>query len=419
MCGPSISQGNPSPVHNLSQTAPMISLPELSSSVSCVSALQAGTKLLMASRRRGFGRKKPYACTHPGCIKRYVRAGYLQKHQNHHPKSFICRYTPCNIALVSAEDRNSHEVVIHDKDKNADPFCYLCGFSRPVERNLSDHLRNSHADVDRREALAIIIDNRGLGSRGITLQNRQRMAPQPAEDLPELVCYICSFPTQDKRKMRRHVAYHHRKVAVKNTIVRVANGTSVDSTEGDENRENITLSCYICKAPTTNTPEILGYTTCTHNEAITKDVLVSTKTAIGLSEVEVRNDEAYYDTIPLICYICNFSTGGKINMRNHVRENHGGIGDQEVTGITLNGSELDGKVLMASEITMESQDVRNSPKKPGFEIWNRASCGHESLTTKEAIETSEAGIAIIPEEMVAEKKVSITEACPISDIATL
>lgn len=193
---------------------------------------------------------KIHACEYPDCGRSFVRLANLQKHQKLHPTKFACRYAPCDTAFGSADDRNNHEVSLHNKNEHAELVCYICGFGTARECNMEQHFRRCHKHLNNREAIAKIVDSRGLfmdQTGEVDVNHHHKITPQE-KDSPGLTCYMCDFSTATQAEMQEHVACFHAAIDMEGTTAETISGINLEGVEMAEPEvpTKVDLICYIC-----------------------------------------------------------------------------------------------------------------------------------------------------------------------------
>lgn len=176
-------------------------------------------------RKAGIHSLKPYPCNFLGCRRRYLCAINLQKHQRHHPKNFLCRYTPCTGAFVSPEDRTTHEVSAHDKSQNY--TCYLCAYSSDNKKYMRAHLLRMHREIPIEVAMWRVID--GMSPEELENGDQPEEAAQlTANKSKNLICDICNtYSTEKHINMYHHVWRRHKGVSTREVMKRITNAADV------------------------------------------------------------------------------------------------------------------------------------------------------------------------------------------------
>lgn len=139
-----------------------------------------------------------------------------------------------------------------------------------------------------------------------------------------LVCCICSFSTQTRVNMGRHVSRNHRDLDKKVLMERIMSGTG--STQNGEERggndtsapESDPLVCYICGFSTAEEADMKRHVHVLHRASGKHTVMANiVNAAILYGGTEIDTNGA-----PLGCSSCRFSTVRGYNLRCHIAQIH-------------------------------------------------------------------------------------------------
>lgn len=166
-----------------------------------------------------------------------------------------------------------------------------------------------------------------------------------------LVCCICSFSTQTRANMGRHVSRNHRDLDKKTLMERIMSGTgSTQNGEeigGDDTGapESDPLVCYICGFSTVEEADMKRHVHVLHRASGKHTVMANiVNAAILYGGTEIDTNGA-----PLGCGSCRFSTMRGYNLRCHITQIHP---DAPAQGVVVAASMLGHTEPAAEEVPL-------------------------------------------------------------------
>lgn len=231
---------------------------------------------------------------------------------------------------MSAQGRNSHEVLLHGKDDRL--VYYLCGYATNRKHYMAQHVSGRHKHVQNKfEVMARIIEGIPPEELKTTDQHKSLV------DKPDgLICYICGFSTSLKVNMQRHITRNHEGVNVPEVMKKIFDGTGLreDHVE-DEFLAQDPLVCYICGLSTPLKATMYQHIYFKHKNVSAKEILANVVIGKNLkqSKQNLKKDQ-------VVCYLCGFFTAMESYMCEHISRKHQELDEKEVLTRIIGGTRL-------------------------------------------------------------------------------